>query len=408
MTATLRSLSGGWILTARSTSAPRDGERAVGQVPDVPPEEALAFFTRRYDALVLEVSLLERRIASKALSPDDAAGSIKTVRTAVTGANAVGDLDGLLTRLQALSPVVDEARAAQRAEKARQLDEVRVKKEHAVTEAEALATGNDWRGGVNRFRVAARGLEGAPPARPGHRRRPVAPLLDRPDDLHPAAEGPVRPAERRARERARGQGAAGRRGRGARDLDRLGTHDGRVPRPHDPLEGRRRRPARRRRAAVAPVPDGAGHVLRGEADDQRRAGRRVPRERRGQGRPARRGRGPDAARHRPRRGPRRLPRAARALVGHRQGPARLDASRSTRGCTRSRPRSPRPRTAAGTGPTPRPAPGPRTRPPSSRPRSRRSRSRRPRRPRAATTRRRSRPATRRRRIASGSRRRSRR
>jgi hypothetical protein len=129
-----------------------DGERAVGQVPDVPPEEALAFFTRRYDALALEVSLLERRIASKALSPDDAAGSIKTVRTAVTGANAVGDLDGLLTRLQALSPVIDEARAAQRAEKSRQLDEVRAKKEVAVTEAEALATGNDWRGGVNRFR----------------------------------------------------------------------------------------------------------------------------------------------------------------------------------------------------------------------------------------------------------------
>ena len=129
-----------------------DGERAVGQVPDVPPEEALAFFTRRFEALELEVSLLERRVASGALSPDDAAGSIKTVRTAVTDAHAVGDLDGLLTRLQALSPVVDEARAAQRAEKARQLEEVKVKKEKAVTEAEALATGNDWRGGVNRFR----------------------------------------------------------------------------------------------------------------------------------------------------------------------------------------------------------------------------------------------------------------
>jgi uncharacterized protein DUF349 len=129
-----------------------EGERAVGQVPDVPAEEALAFFTRRYEALTLEVSLLERRVASGALSPDDAAGSIRTVRNAVTGAHAVGDLDGLLTRLQALSPVVDEARAAQRAEKARALEEVRVKKEKAVSEAEVLASGNDWRGGVNRFR----------------------------------------------------------------------------------------------------------------------------------------------------------------------------------------------------------------------------------------------------------------
>jgi len=129
-----------------------DGERAVGQVPDVPEAEALAFFTRRYDALELEVSLLERRVRSGALSPDDAAGSIKTVRKAVTDANAVGDLDSLLTRLQGLQPVVDEARAAARAEKTKQLEEVRAAKEKAVVEAEALATGNDWRGGVNRFR----------------------------------------------------------------------------------------------------------------------------------------------------------------------------------------------------------------------------------------------------------------
>jgi Domain of Unknown Function (DUF349) len=130
-----------------------DGERAVGQVPDVPESEALAFFTRRYDALELEVSLLERRLRSGALSPDDAAGSIKAVRKAVTDANAVGDLEGLLTRLQALQPVVDEARAAARAERSRQQEEVRAAKEKAVTEAEALATGNDWRGGVNRFRA---------------------------------------------------------------------------------------------------------------------------------------------------------------------------------------------------------------------------------------------------------------
>jgi len=129
-----------------------DGERAVGQVPDVPEAEAMAFFTRRYDALELEVSLLEKRVRSGALSPDDAAGSIKTVRKAVTDAHAVGDLDGLLTRLQGLQPVVDEARAAARAEKTKQLEEVRAAKEKAVVEAEALATGNDWRGGVNRFR----------------------------------------------------------------------------------------------------------------------------------------------------------------------------------------------------------------------------------------------------------------
>ena len=115
-----------------------EGERTVGQVPDVPEAEALAFFTRRYDALELEVSLLERRLRSGALAPDDAAGAIKTVRKAVTGANAVGDLAGLLARLQALQPVVDEARASARAERTRHLEEVRAAKEKAVAEAEAL------------------------------------------------------------------------------------------------------------------------------------------------------------------------------------------------------------------------------------------------------------------------------
>lgn len=41
-----------------------EGERSVGQIPDVPAAEALAFYTRRFEALELEVSLLERRIAS--------------------------------------------------------------------------------------------------------------------------------------------------------------------------------------------------------------------------------------------------------------------------------------------------------------------------------------------------------
>ena len=130
-----------------------EGERSVGQVPDVPAADALAFFTRRYEALDLEVSLLQTRIASGALSPDDALGSVRTVRDAVTGAHAVGDLDGLLRRLDELLPVIAAQRAARRAERTRQNEETRAAKERFVLEAERLAASNDWRGGVNRFRA---------------------------------------------------------------------------------------------------------------------------------------------------------------------------------------------------------------------------------------------------------------
>ena len=129
------------------------GERVVGQVPDVPAAEALSFFTRRFESLELEVSLLERRIATGALSPDDAVASISKVRGAVAEARAVGDLDGLQARLEAQFPVIANQRAARKAERARQQEETRAAKERFVLEAERLAAGNDWRGGVNRFRV---------------------------------------------------------------------------------------------------------------------------------------------------------------------------------------------------------------------------------------------------------------
>lgn len=129
------------------------GERSVGQVPGVPAAEAMAFYTRRYEALELEVSLLERRVGSGALSPDDAAASVKTVRSAIDGAHAVGDLDGLLARLDALAPRLAEQRAVKRAERAKANEEAKAAKLAFVEEAEKLAAGNDWRGGVNRFRA---------------------------------------------------------------------------------------------------------------------------------------------------------------------------------------------------------------------------------------------------------------
>lgn len=130
-----------------------DGERSVGQIPDAPAEEAMAFYVRRYEALEVEVGLLETRVRGRALTPDEARHSIATVRTAVSGANAVGDLAALAARLDALTPLLDEQSAARKAERAKQLDATRQAKEAMVAEAETLAAGNDWRGGVNRFRT---------------------------------------------------------------------------------------------------------------------------------------------------------------------------------------------------------------------------------------------------------------
>ncbi len=129
-----------------------DGERSVGQYPEGTPEEALHFFTERYDALKFEVDLLEQRIKSGVLSPEEAAESVSTVRTQVTDANAVGDLASLLTRLDALAPVIEKQREARKVEKAQRAATSRAEKEKIVTEAEKLAEGTDWRHGANRLR----------------------------------------------------------------------------------------------------------------------------------------------------------------------------------------------------------------------------------------------------------------
>jgi hypothetical protein len=129
-----------------------DGERPVGQYPEGTPDEALAFFTERYAALSFEVELLERRVRSGVMSPEEAAASVRTVQAQVTDANAVGDLAALTARLEALAPVIETQREARKAERAQRSAESRAAKERIVSEAEALAEGSDWRNGANRMR----------------------------------------------------------------------------------------------------------------------------------------------------------------------------------------------------------------------------------------------------------------
>ncbi|TDW77720.1 DUF349 domain-containing protein [Kribbella pratensis] len=130
----------------------KDGERAVGQWPDANPEEALAFYTRRYDALAFEVELLEQRVQAGTVSPDDARAAVKKVTGSIEEAQAVGDLDGLRARLDALTPLVAQQRERRKAERAAKVEEARSAKTKIATEAETIAAGTDWRHGVTRLR----------------------------------------------------------------------------------------------------------------------------------------------------------------------------------------------------------------------------------------------------------------
>ena len=129
-----------------------EGERSVGQYPEGTADEALRFYTDRFAALETEVGLLEQRVRANKLSPDEATTTVKTVRAQVAGANAVGDLQGLIGRLDSLGPVIAGQRQARKAERAKAAAESKTQKEALVAEAEKLATSSDWRNGVNRMR----------------------------------------------------------------------------------------------------------------------------------------------------------------------------------------------------------------------------------------------------------------
>ncbi|KHL12818.1 uncharacterized protein DUF349 [Mumia flava] len=130
----------------------RAGERVVGQWPDGDPSEAMALFTRRYEGLAVEVELLEKRIQGGSLSPEDARRALAQVREAVDNAAAVGDLDALSDRLDALGPLIDEQREQRKAVRAQRAAEALEQKQEIASTAEQIATSDDWRHGADRLR----------------------------------------------------------------------------------------------------------------------------------------------------------------------------------------------------------------------------------------------------------------
>ncbi|RYC13832.1 DUF349 domain-containing protein [Nocardioides zhouii] len=129
-----------------------DGERSVGSYEAGTPDEALDFFTKRFDELEGKVHLLEQRVASGRLAPEEATSSVRALREQVVDAHAVGDLVSLAGRLDALAPVIAVQRSARKEERAQKTAESKTEKEKLVAEAEKLAEGTDWRNGANRLR----------------------------------------------------------------------------------------------------------------------------------------------------------------------------------------------------------------------------------------------------------------
>jgi hypothetical protein len=114
------------------------GERVVGQYPDGTAEEALAYFERKFVELAGQVTLLEQR-AKRGAPANDIAKAVASLSAAVTGANAVGNLAALQSRLAALGGAVTELNEKQSEEAKAAVTAALAERSALVVEAETLA-----------------------------------------------------------------------------------------------------------------------------------------------------------------------------------------------------------------------------------------------------------------------------
>jgi hypothetical protein len=129
------------------------GERVVGSWQAGTPEEGLAHFARRYDGVVTEVNLIETRLVTGAGDAAHALTRVKELRKELDEPHCVGDIDGLIERLDKLAATaetkVSEVHAARTAARA----EAGARKAALVEEAEKLAADStSWKAAGDRFK----------------------------------------------------------------------------------------------------------------------------------------------------------------------------------------------------------------------------------------------------------------
>ena len=112
-------------------------EREVGQFPDVPIAEAMAFYVRRFLDLKATVDLFAMRLPQLSIREIDS--TVKSLGESLVAPAAVGDLDGLRARFEALRAVAAERRAAINAERAAAKEQALKDRTAIVERAEAIA-----------------------------------------------------------------------------------------------------------------------------------------------------------------------------------------------------------------------------------------------------------------------------
>ena len=146
-----------------------EGDKAVGSYPGKSPEEALAYFVRKFEAMASEVALLAARVTSGAMVPSDANSAVGRLRQQIKELNGVGDLAALAASIEQIPPLIEGNRGAyeakkavENAAKAAERQVILESKEKIVTEAESLAMSESWKSTGDRLKVLLDEWKAAP------------------------------------------------------------------------------------------------------------------------------------------------------------------------------------------------------------------------------------------------------
>ena len=122
------------------TVSVREGDvwRAVGSFPDGTPEEALAYFTRKFDDLEATVSLAEQRVKAGAAARD-ITKQLNRLDTDLVEPSAVGDIAALRQRVHALREKLPTLEAKQDEANQAAVAEALAHREKIVANMEAIA-----------------------------------------------------------------------------------------------------------------------------------------------------------------------------------------------------------------------------------------------------------------------------
>jgi hypothetical protein len=131
-----------------------DGDREIGSWQAGDTEAGLAFYARRYDDVVAEVSLLEKRLESGAGDPTSTRTHATELKQQLPTAAMIGDLVALETRLDALLAAAEEKVSANAAAREQARTEAVAAKQALAVEAEELAsTSTAWKVSGDRLRA---------------------------------------------------------------------------------------------------------------------------------------------------------------------------------------------------------------------------------------------------------------